>query len=307
MTGEASGRLGRMSSIKTHNRDFFYKYFDFEGAKKTLENRTFLYKAPAFFNDPFDSQLKLQPGISEEEMGGMLFDALAEAILDRRAEPRLGLTAEVLATLPLDLTRETLYGLKRDLLTQLASGYFVEAHRQAAEGQSKYFQDNFVFCVTETNDNLLMWSHYANEHTGVVFKIKCIEEKQSLLCGALKVKYEDRYPIYGTANDWKNLISSGLIRDRNKLYNDLILTKSSDWRYEKEWRMVFPRPEDGGKKFVLLCFHPEEIESIFLGCRISEENKIDLMALVKNQYPWVKVFQARKSETEFRLHFDEIF
>lgn len=70
--------------------------------------------------------------------------------------------------------------------------------------------------------------------------------------------------------------------------------------------MVFPRAEDSGKEFVLLGFQPEEIESIFLGCRMPEKNKILLMDLVKSKYPLVKVFQARKSETEFRLHFDEI-
>lgn len=53
-----------MSQVKSHIRDFFDYYFYFEGAKLTLKNRKFLYKAPAFFNDPFNSQVILQPRIS---------------------------------------------------------------------------------------------------------------------------------------------------------------------------------------------------------------------------------------------------
>ncbi len=89
-----------MEQIKIHNREFFYKYFNFDGVKKTFENKTFLYKAPAFFNDPFDSQITLQPGISEKDMADIFFDVLAKAILEKRPEPRLGLTAERLVALP---------------------------------------------------------------------------------------------------------------------------------------------------------------------------------------------------------------
>lgn len=92
----------------------------------------------------------------------------------------------------------------------------------------------------------------------------------------------------------------------NRIYNDLITTKSSQWSYEEEWRMVFPRPRDAGKEFVLIDFHQEEIESVFFGCRMSEENKVLLIDLIRTQYPRVKVYQARKSAIEFRLHFDEI-
>lgn len=295
-----------MSLVKVHSQDFFYKYFDFDGAQQTLENRTFLYKAPIYFNDPFDSQLTLQPGISEEEIANIFFEVIAEAVLEKRPLPRLGLSAESLAALPSDLDKKGLYNIKDALLSALPVNYFTKAHQRAAEGQSEYFRDNFVFCVTEEHDNLLMWSHYADEHQGAVFKIKCIEEKESLLCAALKVKYNDEYPIFGADSDWRSLIKTGQFPDLVRAYNELLLTKSTDWGYEREWRMIFPRPEDAGKRCVLLDFHQDEIECIFFGCRMPEENKFHLVNLAKSKYPRAKLFQARKSKTEFRLHFDEI-
>ena len=132
-----------MSLVKSHSQDFFYKYFDFDGAKKTLENRTFLYKAPAFFNDPFDSQLTLQPGLSENEIGGIFFEVIAEAILEKRIMPRLGLTAEALATMPPGLDREGLNNIKDGLLAKFSRGYFTNEHRRIAEEQVKFFQENF--------------------------------------------------------------------------------------------------------------------------------------------------------------------
>ncbi|MNK07402.1 hypothetical protein D3C87_253160 [compost metagenome] len=295
-----------MSLVKSHGRDFFFKYFGFDGAQKTLEKRTFLYKSPTFFNDPFDSQITLQPGISEEEMKNIFFETIADAVLDRSPNPRLGLTEAVLATMPLHLNRKGLYNIKDVLLANLSPDYFTRALQIAAKEQSKYFQENFVFCVTEDHDNLLMWSHYADEHQGAVFKIKCIEEKQSLLCASLKVEYKNKYPILGDNNDWINLIKHGQFPDLTRTYHELILTKSTDWYYENEWRMIFPRPEDSGKKIVYLGFHQEEIECVFLGCRMSEENKSQLINLTTSKYPSAKIFQARRSKTEFRLHFDEI-
>lgn len=294
-----------MSQVKTHNRDFFFKYFSFDGAKKTLENRTFLYKAPAFFNDPFDSQVILQPGISEEEFRNIFYDVMTTAILERRPEPRMGLTPEALASVS-HIDKESLFEIKDTILSMLPKDNFLKMHRQAAEEQWQYLRNNFVFCVTEEFDNLLMWSHYANEHKGVVLKIKCIEEKESLLCAALKVNYSDRYPIFGDIDIWRHFLSTGEFPDLTKTYNELITTKSTHWKYENEWRMVFPRHEDSGKEFALLSFHPEEIEAIFLGCRMLEQDKSEIINLVRRQYPLAKIYQARRSDSEFRLHFSEI-
>lgn len=295
-----------MSPVKIHNRDFFYKYFSFEGAVKTLENNTFLYKAPAFFNDPFDSQIILQPGISEEEMAEIFFDALAEAIVKKQPEPRLGLTADRLSSLPSHLDKDGLLRIKEELLAAIPKNYFMDAHKKAADGQWQCFRDNVVFCVTEKFDNLLMWSHYADEHKGAVFKIKCIEEKQSLLCAALPVIYNNRYPQYGNIEEWRNFVNSGNPPNIQRVYNELITTKSTEWEYENEWRVVFPRSEDRGKEFVLLNFNPEEIEHVILGCRMPEEGRTLLSRLIREKYPLTKIFQARKSQNEFCLHFDEL-
>ena len=33
-----------------------------------------------------------------------------------------------------------------------------------------------ILCVCEAVDNLLLWSHYADQHKGVVFQLECLKE-----------------------------------------------------------------------------------------------------------------------------------
>ena len=41
--------------------------------------------------------------------------------------------------------------------------------------------DTSVFCLSETHDNLLMWSHYAQNHTVAVVEFRVLPEVDSKL------------------------------------------------------------------------------------------------------------------------------
>lgn len=80
-----------------------------------------------------------------------------------------------------------------------------------------------IFCLSEVNDNPLMWSHYADSHRGV-----CIEYSTSkgLLfeCELTRVCYVTRYPK----------LSSSDFPDR-KYIRKYLSTKSHHWKHEREW------------------------------------------------------------------------
>jgi len=42
--------------MKTHNKDYFYKYVAADTAKLILKNLKVKYSLPKLFNDPFDNQ-----------------------------------------------------------------------------------------------------------------------------------------------------------------------------------------------------------------------------------------------------------
>jgi len=90
-----------------------------------------------------------------------------------------------------------------------------------------------VFSLTESNNNELMWAHYANSHTGFAvgfntetnfFFRKATDPK---LCGELaNVIYSDTAPtVY---------FDPGVM----EIPKDLFFTKTTKWSYEREWRMI---------------------------------------------------------------------
>src|SRR3954451_15421690 len=86
-----------------------------------------------------------------------------------------------------------------------------------------------VVSLTECPKNLLMWAHYAGEHTGFVIEVDpqhaTFNERRS----------ED--------DDFRHLRKVHYSSTRPNLqmvkieYVSFILTKSTEWSYEKEWRI----------------------------------------------------------------------
>ena len=54
-------------------------------------------------------------------------------------------------------------------------------------------------------------------------------------------------------------------------------------------------------------FYPEEIEAIFLGCKMGENEKDEIrFNLLNPKYSHIKVFQAKTNNRAFKLDFREI-
>ena len=55
-----------------------------------------------------------------------------------------------------------------------------------------------------------------------------------------------------------------------------------------------------------VAIHPEEIGEIILGCRISEEDRTEILCLLKANFPHANVTQAKKNPTLFKLDFEKV-
>lgn len=95
-----------------------------------------------------------------------------------------------------------------------------------------------VLCMAPIYNNILMWSHYADEHKGYCFgysyddvlsKIENINNKGLCLIGF--VNYESKRPRQKSSLPYFSY--SDL-----KFYIDATFTKFIDWQYEKEFRFV---------------------------------------------------------------------
>jgi len=80
-----------------------------------------------------------------------------------------------------------------------------------------------VYCLSIHPDSTLMWSHYADSCKGLCLEFSV---RNDLFCGALKVDYLHRYPLFNI---------SATDEDANL---QPLLTKSTIWKYEDEFRLI---------------------------------------------------------------------
>jgi tetratricopeptide (TPR) repeat protein len=171
---------------------------------------------------------------------------------------------------------------------------FAAQHVRPAAG------DRFgVLSLTERPDNLLMWAHYAGEHSGFLIEFDGrhaffdqAESAEALECRLQPVKYSEQRPSVG----WKGYVRA-------------LLTKSPQWAYEQEWRMVMPleastrRFEAAGTTVHLFDLPPECIRGLVLGCRMTSEVRGAIIELVTSdeRYRHLLVQHARQDPERYAL------
>lgn len=147
----------------------------------------------------------------------------------------------------------------------------------------------------EPRQNILMWSHYANNHKGMVIEFNddfFADECQ-------KVIYSDTRPLI-TYEEIDKL-------DENKL-NEITLTKKRIWINESEYRVVKKLDEADIKKggnIHLFNFNKRNIKSITLGCKVAPEFRQKVIKLLQDdpELRNVQLLIAKIDPVHFKLTF----
>lgn len=139
----------------------------------------------------------------------------------------------------------------RDTECTLAVEEGLKQHERDTESD-RFQKKIFVACFSERNDSVLMWSHYAEQHTGlcVGYKLRDLIEKYN----CFPVIYSNKMP---QINDLNNI-------DKGELYLS-VLTKGEDWSYEQEWRIIDIDSSKEGCEGKLILF--EKPVAIYMGAR----------------------------------------
>lgn len=149
-----------------------------------------------------------------------------------------------------------------------------------------------------------MWSHYAEEHRGVVFKLRCIDELDNTLLSARRVDYARQFPAFLSLEQFVRHLTGEEPLDIATLSRNIAFTKHSDWAYEKEWHVHIPlMHESPGDGYTLIKEHPSFFDAVYLGCRMIDQERGRILAAIKRHIPHVQVFQAKRSDTSFDLEF----
>jgi len=128
------------------------------------------------------------------------------------------------------------YPFNQFTLDALVNGYFYLASSEqlndpielpydslSADKTNLFLRPNFRLASFSNNENsMLMWSHYAENHTGLMVEY-CFEGELPEGVGIQKVSYSH------TTKRYKE--------KKHYLFNQYMLTKNEDWSYEKEVRL----------------------------------------------------------------------
>jgi Protein of unknown function (DUF2971) len=287
----------------------FFKYVTANTARTILENGTLRWSSPAMFNDPFDTQFDLHLEFDEATIVDLVIDELWQICSGQKILEPANMLGQVIKSF---LAR--VRGLSRDDITRLPGlrdtiiGCIAGAktlipgvlHTQ----QRSLLRNAKILCLSEVHDNILMWSHYAQNHSGAVLEFDSDERKDSPLKMAERVIYSKTMPRLMNEKQMVQFLSGQWRNDPREIMHNEIFVKADDWSYEKEWRIWLPG-RDPNLDFIYIQFDREELVGIYFGCRMSEQDRTALDTLIKH-FPNASTCQARKSAREFSLQFDGI-
>ena len=289
-----------------------FKYTSAETALLILQNGKVRYSSPLLFNDPFDVQTELIFDFDINTFPQIVHEEIEDIIFSRK-HVELNSNDEWGQALMLLREKVTTHGyypeeLKAviELFLKYLTGLIDETRKQFNLNWQAFLPRLRVFSMSEINDNILMWSHYADYHEGVVFKFKVVPELDTPLSIAKPVIYKHTPPIFFTAKQWIEYILSNKDVDHQTLNWEYAYIKGATWSYEKEWRVWDLLPTLTEELFSDYELHPKEVEAIYFGCKINGEIRKKLIDAARVFNPKIKFYQAQKSTTVYGLQFVEI-
>lgn len=167
-----------------------------------------------------------------------------------------------------------------------------------------------VVCLSHAGNQPLMWSHYADSHRGamVVF-----DSKSASLTG--KVKPKGRMGMLNdvTYTAVRPMINYRTVTDIN-LFQAYTLTKSTDWEYERECRLILELTEaDSVEKgdasdIYLLSIQPSAVRSIVFGCNVDLQLRDGLIDSMRNtrDAEHLSFYQSYIDQEKYFLNYVEL-
>ena len=308
----------RFSEIISNN-DCLFRYRSMcDQSISALEEDRLYFSAPIRFNDPYDNLIFANSfSIASEMIGNVNYgmdDYLKELRnIDENISEWVG---------------NVWNGKERG---QVLQSFYKKICSFIDEIRLKLRQNARVICFSEKYDLMLMWSHYADYHKGFVlaydkndlkeaqtysYKHQKVNANTLLLC----VKYVDKQT--DLTDEVKQYIRHNMIGNMKSIpqidasvpqidasisplkLRQVLIEKSIDWSYEKEWRLInrIPSIEEESPIAYIQC----RPKAVILGAHCEGENRKRICDLCqRKQIPAYGIFLSDTC-SDFRLQiYDE--
>ena len=278
ISGRQSRDKMKFKTATELNIDSLFHYTSFtrpERLARVFTEKSIYCSNPKNFNDPWDCRPCFNKEVLKDPKE---YDRIVNWFMqcERKINPSLPEEEH----LHREQELKSNYSLLESLIDQVTSGM-----EEAIQSQYR------VFCMSIHPHSHLMWSHYGDKHQGVCLEFSV---KNSLFCGALKIQYIKKYPIFK-------------LYEQNKFENiKPLISKSIIWRYENEFRLItselpytFPNTPSSENGFVSLPNNA--LKSVILGCQMTDANKDIVRSLILNSGFNVELKEARIIQNRYEL------
>lgn len=260
-----------------------YKYRDWQNKhhRTLLTDCALWFSSCKYFNDPFDCKIRPQYEQMTDDQLREYFRPIAESHFPHlnaaeRAERVERKVSQIRDQGGLAILNESLDRLK-----------------ESGVG---------ICTLTELNRDILMWSHYAANHSGFCIGLDTdtLDERfrdyasdNSRFVLLREVEYATQYPV---------IIPMELKGEQEVdwLWKQ-ICVKAKQWDYEKEFRYFLK-----GQADVALPIPRSAIKEVILGCQMPDKDQQEIIDVLKSHSERPALFRAKKKDLEFGLAFEEI-
>lgn len=303
-----------------------YKYVTMERID-VLENGHIRFTQPTAFNDPFElfpyfesiaPEKDIEEYIRKHEWNDAEIDQMLEESCNKELKKHSGVNIPFphiknYMKYGFDQFKPFIVEMLRNFMTMKTSPMRELAINTILESVNNEIG---ILCLSETPDNILMWSHYSANHTGFVIEFDenhsffdQREKENEIRRHVKKVRYSNKRPQI-------TLFDPSLSTEENieKWVKDFLWVKSSDWAYEKEWRMfqTFRDSEGTVKETVppiyLFPMPINCVKAIIIGCKVKMEDIKTLRNLLKSdsKFSHIIMKKALIDEKQYKLNITEM-
>ena len=251
-----------------------YKYYsDKLRNLNTVKNNTMWYSAPSFFNDAFDSDFSVDKKAIFKDFSEYYSVGRTIRMGSNEWKNMMSFTTQKIKSF-----RNELENLRH------TTG---------------------ISCLSESCDSNLMWAHYANCNRGICVEYNLLEINKQLQFTPVPV-------IYSTEGAClKSIDPENADIEAIRFLISTVSSKSEDWAYEKEWRIIRDNGScgdawDSQKHGALLPMI--EPSSIILGCKAEGDFEKQVREYCESHK--INLFKMEQDHESFRLvkqpllHFD---
>ncbi len=151
-----------------------------------------------------------------------------------------------------------------------------------------------VFCLTPNHSNFLMWSYYAESHSGfcVGYDTKKVVSSLLFAMGGL-VNYTTEIPRYRLFPKYE---------EEEGAFSKIFYAKSKVWEHEDEYRLLHIYKNGKTHKIV-----PEFVSEVIIGCKYGGKEEIDFIERVNKTFPHASIFKMKLKRSGFGVEREVIY